>query len=357
MKNRFSVAGVVVVLAAVFSTPHASETEVVCATPDQDVQSLSITYPPYPYSAMLFCIEGHARYEFTINPDGTTSNINVIESEPEGAFDAAGDVIRFWTFEPRCRDGVPVERKATRNIEFQLDQVDSRNCPQNLPEDLLDVQIALFSLYQRTDAAIRNQQAPLTPMAVHSALEEPFASIERAHRRHLNDRLELEQEWRKYPLWNLKRMIGPSHLAGGQSFSMARVALDIYESGRHELYRKWPEIVMELRRELVEVSEMPGVTPEAYDLLLAGDLRQPEGGIGPNHELMALEASVFSAHRELLDWLELHGHEWDVEDNRFRFASDGLEQAYERRIQAIRALWQTWDREFSMPRRIYWSGF
>lgn len=335
----------------------AAGTEAACATPDQETRSLSTVHPPYPYAARLFCIEGHARYEFTINPDGTTSGIKAIESEPEGAFEAAGEVIRFWKFEPRCIDGEPVARKATQNIEFRLDQDDSRNCPEHLSEELLAAQVALFSLYQRADAAIRNQHSPLTPMAVESALEEPFASIERAHRRHLNDRLELEREWRMYPLGMLRRATGPAQLGEEKAFNTAREMLDIFESGRHDLYWKWTELMKALRLELVEVSEMQGVTPEVYDVLLAGDLRQPEGGITPNHELMALEASVFGAHRELLDWLELHSHEWEVVDDEFRFASDGLAQAHERRLAEIEALRKTWDREFGTPRRIYWSGF
>lgn len=357
MQNLISAAPAIIAAAVVSSSAYASGSETACTAQDQEVQPLSIVNPPYPYSAALFCVEGYASYEFIINPDGTTSNIKVVESVPEGAFEAAGDVIRFWKFEPRCRDGEPVERKATQNIEFRLDQIDSRNCPENLPEEVLDVQIALLSLYQQAEVAITNRHSPLTSMAEESALEEPFASIERAHRRHINDILELERAWRMYPLWNLKRLVGPAHLAREQGFTVAREALEVFESGRHDLYLKWPELVKELRDELVELTDMQGVTPEVYDLLLAGDLQQPEGGITPNNEMMALEESVFRAHRELLDWLELHSHEWEVDDNEFQFASVGLEQAYERRTRVIRELWQTWDREFGTPRRIFWSGF
>lgn len=359
MKTCHSLAAAMLMVAApaVVADLHASETEIACATLDQEPQRLSAAPPPYPYSAFLFCIEGHARFEFTVDPDGTTSDIQVVESEPEGVFDAAGDVIRFWTHAPACRDGKAVARKVTTKLEFSLEQLDSRNCPENLPPELLDVQVALFSLYQQTDAAIRNQSSPLTPMFVESALEQPFASIERAHRRHLNDRLALEREWRAYPLWLLNRSIGSDNLATEQGFSTAREALDALESGRDALYWKWPTIVKTLRQELADVAAMEGVTPEVYEVLLAGDLRQPEGGITPNREMMALEASVFSAHRELLDWLELHSHEWEVVDSEFRFAGDGLEQAYQRRLDEIQELWQTWDREFGTPRKIYWSGF
>lgn len=355
MINRSLVVGAT--LAVAVSAVHASETEVVCTTPDQEPQRLSAVPPPYPFSAFLFCIEGHARFEFTVNPDGTTSDIQVVESEPEGVFDGAGDVIRFWTHEPACRDGEPVARKTTTKLEFRLEQVESRKCPENLPPDLLDVQVALFSLYQQTHAAIRNQSSPLASMRVASAREEPFASIERAHRRHLNDRLELEREWRRYPLSVLNRAVAPASLVDENIFSTTRKVLDIFESARHDLYWSWPALLKTLREELTAASDMPGVTPEVYEILIAGDLRQPEGGITPNHDMMDLEASVFSAHRELLDWLEMHSHEWEVVDNDFRFASEGLAQAYERRKKEIEALWQTWDREFGMPGRIYWSGF
>ena len=355
--NSLLAAIVIIGAPAVVVDLHASETEIACATPDQEAQRLSAVPPPYPYSAILFCIEGHARFEFTINPDGTTSDIEVVESQPEGVFDAAGDVIRFWTHDPACRDGEAVARKATTKLEFWLEQVESRKCPENLPEDLLDVQVALFALYQQTAAAIRTQSSPLTLMPVESALEEPFASIERAHRRYLNDLLALEREWRMYPLWMLRKIIDPANLADEQRFSAAREALDIFESGRIELYWKWPKIVKALRLELLGVSEMQGVTPEVYETLLGGDPRQPEGGITPNREMMALEVKAFSAHRYLLDWLELHRHEWGVEDGEVSFASVGLEQAYQRRIEEIKILGRTWDMEFSTPRNIYWSGF
>ena len=357
MINRFTIAVVGMAAVAAFPALHAVNTETACMSSDQEAQSLSIVHPPYPYAARLFCIEGYGKYEFTINPDGSTSSIKAIASEPEGAFEAAGEVIRFWKFEPRCVDGEPVARQAVQNIEFRLDQDDYRNCPENLPEDLLDVQVALFTLYQQTDAAVRNQSSPLTPMPVESALEEPFASIERAHRRHLNDLLALEREWRMYPPWTANRLIGPDILSTEQGFWNARVALDALETGRNELYWKSPTIVKSLRQELADVAAREDVTPKVYEALLAGDLRQPEGGITPNHDMMALEASVFSAHRELLDWLELHSHEWEVVDGEFRFASDGLKQTYRRRIDEIKELWQTWDKEFSTPREIYWSGF
>lgn len=359
MKAGYSFAAAIFIswVPAVVPESHASETEVACNTPDQEAQRLAAAPPPYPYSAILFCIEGHAKFEFTINPDGTTSDIQVVESEPKGVFDAAGGVIRFWPHEPACRDGEAVASKSTTKIEFRLEQVDSRRCPENLPPELLDVQVALFSLRQETEAAIRNQSSPLTPLIIDSVLDEPFATIERAHRRYLNDRMELERKSRINSLWALTRAIGPSHLAGEKGFSTAREALDAVESVRHDLHLQWRKSLTTLRQELAAASEMPGVTPEAYDILLAGELRQLEGGITPNHELMALEASVFSAHRELLDWLEVHSHEWEVVDNDYRFASEGLAQAYERQIKEIEALWRTWDREFGTRRRVFWSGF
>lgn len=359
MKPRYFLAAVVCVFAApvIVADVNAAETEIACGTPDQELKRLSAIPPRYPYAAVWFCIEGHARFEYTVNPDGTTSDIELLESVPEGVFSGTGEVIRFWTHEPACRDGEAVASKSTTELEFWLEDLDVNRCPENLPDDLLDVQVALFSLHQQTDAAARNQSSPLTPMPVESALEEPFASIERAHRRHLNDRLALAREWRMYSLRSVISMVGPENLTTQHGFSTAREVLDIFESGRHEVYWKWPTIAKTFRQELADVAAMEGVTPEVYALLLEDRLAQPEDAIAPPHDLMALEASVFSAHRELLDWLESHSHEWDVVNSEFRFASDGLAEGYQQRIDGIQSLWQTWDREFNMPRRMHWSGF
>jgi protein TonB len=79
-------------------------------------------FPPrYPQRALMRHIEGKVVLRFTINPDGSVSDPEVIESEPPGYFEqSALRAIRRWQFHPKVVDGKAVTRKATQTISFRL---------------------------------------------------------------------------------------------------------------------------------------------------------------------------------------------------------------------------------------------
>lgn len=89
---------------------------------DGDVVPIVRVEPQWPREALLQGIEGWVRIEFTIRPDGTVTDPQVIESEPRRMFDRqALRAIQRWRFRPRIVDGRPVERRATQTIEFNLE--------------------------------------------------------------------------------------------------------------------------------------------------------------------------------------------------------------------------------------------
>lgn len=91
-------------------------------TGDGDVVPIVRVEPQWPREALLQGIEGWVRVEFTIMPDGSVANPQVIESEPRRMFDRqALRAIQRWRFRPRIVDGRPVERRATQTIEFNLE--------------------------------------------------------------------------------------------------------------------------------------------------------------------------------------------------------------------------------------------
>lgn len=91
-------------------------------TEEGDVVPLVRIQPQYPREAAIAQIEGWVKVEFTITETGSVSDPRVIEARPPRVFDReAIRAILRWRFKPRIVDGVPVERRATQIIEFNLD--------------------------------------------------------------------------------------------------------------------------------------------------------------------------------------------------------------------------------------------
>ncbi|MEP0357079.1 M56 family metallopeptidase [Paraglaciecola sp.] len=75
--------------------------------------------PKYPVEAARNGVEGHVIFGFDIAKDGSTDNIKVLESIPEGMFDkVAMHALNQWVYKPRIQGG-----KAQRqtNLKVQLD--------------------------------------------------------------------------------------------------------------------------------------------------------------------------------------------------------------------------------------------
>lgn len=75
----------------------------------------------YPTAAMRARQEGWVVVSFTVDPDGTTSDVRVVESQPRHVFDrAAVDAVERYRFNPAMRDGVAVSSVKQQRIEFKL---------------------------------------------------------------------------------------------------------------------------------------------------------------------------------------------------------------------------------------------
>jgi len=327
-----------------------------CTLPDHDVVPLETPEPPYPFLAHQFCIEGHVTFEFTIRADGSVTDIAPVDGEPKGAFDGVADVLRFWRFEPRCIDGKAVERSARQTIEFNLGSVPSGHCPEQLPEAILDMRIELTALYQQVLSRIQDRNGSLKPLAIESQLEEPFAGIERAHRRYLNERLEFERQWRLLSLQGITRTLEPGNLGAGRYLDQLPSILDHLAGQRILLYWKWPEIQSSLSEDLIALDKSTELDDTVRSMLIDPHAQALAHGFEPNHAMMSLERSLISAYHALIDWLKVHRHEWEVQGDELRFADERLSSQYRQHLDAIKAIDRAWDREFFMPARIYWSG-
>jgi protein TonB len=88
----------------------------------RSVRPLSMEAPEYPRDALRRREQGYVVVEFTVNAQGATQDISVVEAEPRGAFESeARRAVARWTFEPALQDGRPVAQRIRHTLEFTLE--------------------------------------------------------------------------------------------------------------------------------------------------------------------------------------------------------------------------------------------
>lgn len=88
---------------------------------DKEVMPLVRPAATYPSRALARRIEGRVTARLSITPEGTVSDVDVINSEPPGIFDReAVRALYRYRFEPKTVNGVAVAQTATQTIEFSL---------------------------------------------------------------------------------------------------------------------------------------------------------------------------------------------------------------------------------------------
>ncbi|NNC77152.1 MAG: TonB family protein, partial [Woeseiaceae bacterium] len=94
-------------------------------TPAVAVSSLTRTKyvaPKYPRAAERRSLSGWVDVTFTVSTDGSTSNIEVIDSDPGTVFvNAATKAIERWEFEPVVENGELVEKRAGVRMMFAIE--------------------------------------------------------------------------------------------------------------------------------------------------------------------------------------------------------------------------------------------
>ena len=79
--------------------------------------------PMYPAMAAKKNIEGEVVLQFDISKTGTTENIKVIKSTPEGVFDkSAITALKQWKYKPRIQGGIPEKQVGLKvALSYELD--------------------------------------------------------------------------------------------------------------------------------------------------------------------------------------------------------------------------------------------
>jgi protein TonB len=78
--------------------------------------------PVYPAQALREGTRGWVELEFTITASGTVRDIEVVEAEPRGVFDAAASAaVADWRYKPRVVNGQPVAQRSRVTLRFDVD--------------------------------------------------------------------------------------------------------------------------------------------------------------------------------------------------------------------------------------------
>lgn len=77
--------------------------------------------PDYPREAAVAGVEGRVVVEFTINTQGSTEDINILNAEPRGMFErAAQRAVAQWRYQPYQVNGLAQPKRVQQTINFSL---------------------------------------------------------------------------------------------------------------------------------------------------------------------------------------------------------------------------------------------
>ena len=104
------------------TTPTAGTVEAAQATTNVTAIIRQLDPPRYPRSAERRNISGWVDVVFTVNIDGSVTDVEVIGSEPGDTFvDSATKAVQKWQFEPVVEDGQIVEKRASVRMMFAIE--------------------------------------------------------------------------------------------------------------------------------------------------------------------------------------------------------------------------------------------
>ena len=291
---------------------------------DREVVPLVRVEPAYPAEAGMFCVEGYARYAFTILPDGTVADARVLESVPEGAFDATARIFEFWRFSPRCVDGEAVSRTATQQVDFTLPP-GLPHCAGGVPDAAVPLQIELVALLQRVHEALRAGRSPAIDAA--PVLDPPYSAIEGAYRRFFAAQADLMI--REVHPWvrDADRVLGRAEGVPDLDLRGQLETLDELRGLYEDSVAEWSRLADAFEDELAGIAAsgdlQPAVRRVFIDPMLDAGARDAE-----LYRVMQPTLDLLDRERRLVEWLLDHAHEWELADDGLRFASDRLERDY-----------------------------
>ena len=87
------------------------------------VEVVSAAEAAYPVAAARSQTSGFVVVKFTVDPEGSVGNVEIVNSSPRSVFDSAAEqAIRRSKFKPALKDGQPVAAVLQRRIDFRFNQ-------------------------------------------------------------------------------------------------------------------------------------------------------------------------------------------------------------------------------------------
>ena len=106
------------------AAPSVPEPEAVAADPTVAADAFERVYAPdpvYPAQALRARTRGWVELEFTVTPTGSVRDVEVVDAEPEGVFDAAAtQALTQWRVRPRLVNGRGVAQRTSVTLRFDV---------------------------------------------------------------------------------------------------------------------------------------------------------------------------------------------------------------------------------------------
>lgn len=104
-----------------FDAPQLNSDSVSFSVSDRDAQPLVRIEPQYPVRAQERGVEGNCDVRFDVTPDGTPTNVSIIQCSSSLFERASIRAVERWRYQPRIVDGVPVARRNVQtNFVFEF---------------------------------------------------------------------------------------------------------------------------------------------------------------------------------------------------------------------------------------------
>lgn len=303
-----------------------------CSREERDVGIVSRQEPYYPHSALMFCLTGEVRAEFTIDRQGRTTDIRIVEGEPEAVFDrAAIEAIEQWEFTPACRDRAPVGREAVQTIEFRLPDESERECADTLGQLDDDTARLIGEIGSRYALLAQHWQTGEDWPQVASGARAPFGDFEGDLSRiadfHEQALDMIVDNARDYPLAemldeSLVALQAPA-LADDPDLEEARGKLHRLEHTVDEVVESSQQQHRELASAYARLKANTRLDPETLRLMIHPFLGDPGA---PFDEFIKPRLAVIEDLRAILEFVELNRDEWRIADNRLQFQHEADER-------------------------------
>jgi protein TonB len=108
--------GLATVMGAIpdFDAPSLNSSNVSFSVSDRDAQPLVRIQPQYPIRAQERGIEGRCLMQFDVTPDGTPTNIRVLNCSSSLFERNAIRAVERWRYQPKVQEGIPVARRGVQ---------------------------------------------------------------------------------------------------------------------------------------------------------------------------------------------------------------------------------------------------